>query len=72
MILIEDDLRAKTIKSEGFILQKNKIEEALRIMKSLSFEIQRKNPEEWNEFLDIGMQKQVQEGEYQETEYEFS
>lgn len=68
IILTEDDQKEKIIKSQGFALHQAKINEALKLMRILSFEIQRKNPQEWNEFIDIGMQKQVQEVEYVETE----
>lgn len=45
----------------GLSLFENKINKILKIFRSLSIEIQRKNPTDWNEFLDICMQKPIEE-----------
>lgn len=55
--MIMNDLDKKETQKMGLSLFENKISEALKIMRSLSIEIQRKNPTDWNEFLDICMQK---------------
>jgi len=54
-IIINDSDMDKCLKANGLTGEKTDILNCLKIMKSLSIELQRQNPTDWNEFLDIAL-----------------
>ena len=54
-IVIDDLNLKKCLESNGLENEKDEVESCLKILRSLSMELQRNNPTEWNEFLDISL-----------------
>ncbi len=55
IIIAEENELEQIIKQNQFSGQKDLINNLMKTMRCLGIEIQRKNPTEWNEFLDIAL-----------------
>lgn len=54
-IIIYNDNVDEYLKESGFMNEKGDILKSLKILKSLSIELQRQNPSDWNEFMDVAL-----------------
>lgn len=54
-VIVDDGNLENCLKENGLEEEKEQINQSLKIMRSLSMELQRNNPTEWNEFLNISL-----------------